>query len=165
MEHSPPWFDALYKRHAPNMIKVATGLLDNQAIAEEIVQDVFLILLIRQDQLNKESHLSAWLYRALRNRIGNELQRASNKREVPFTPENEQAAAVNFSLGHLEELLPLDLNGDERQLLIWHYAYGLTLPEISLRLGCSVHACQMRLYRAREKCKKLLLKRNFIKNL
>ena len=133
-------------------------LLNNPAVAEEIVQDVFLILLLNRSKVEHYEKLGSWLFRTLYHRIENELQRASHSREVTLGPQHELLVGENREFERLEYVLPSELTPMERQILIWYYEDNLSCAEIAARLYRSEHACHTKLYRAREKCRKLCWK-------
>lgn len=158
MSERDPWFDTLYNRYARSLLKTAVNLLDDQEVAEEIVQDVFVILLLHRSEVEDYNYPGAWLFKVLDNRIDNELFKARHKYEVPFDPKYEQIAAAEEAT-RLEDILPTGLSQKERQFLIWFYEDDLSHEEIAQRLGCSVHACHTKLYRIKRRCQKLLLKK------
>ena len=158
MEHVDPWFDNLYTRYAPTLLKTAYAILGNYAIAEELTHDVFVILLMKRAEIEQYRFPNVWLFQTLHNRIGNEMQRARYTKEVPLEePHNHYAAAEDFTC-RLEDVLPKGLTSEERQFLIWCYEDNLSHEEIAKRLGISVHACHSRLYRLKQKCFRLFQK-------
>lgn len=159
MDRTDPWFDSLYKKYAPRFVKVASLELDDRAVAEEIVHDVFCVLLLSRTKVETYDQPGAWLHKVLYNRIGNEIQRASRSRESPLNPtQEEELAGDTGEFVRLEDILPVGLSQKDRQILIWFYEDHLDCREISRRLHRTVHACEARLYRARKRCKELLLK-------
>ena len=161
MKREDPWFDEVYQKYSPQLFKAAAVLLDDEWLAEEIVQDVFVVLLLHREEVEHCGYLRAWLYRVLRNRIGSEIQRAFHSRELPLLPEHENLPASTGRRRRLEDLLPKSLRPEDRQLLIWFFEDGLSHEEIAARLGCSLHASHMRLYRAKQRCARLLLNHGF----
>ena len=147
------WFDELYRKNADKLFRVANHILHNPAVAEELVQDAFMVLLVQREKVEGYQYPEAYLMEVLRKRIGSELQRASYKWEEPLVEEHEEMAAEEAE-NCLEDVLPEWLSEQERQLLIWHVEEGLSFREIGLRLGCSEHACHARMYRLREKFRK-----------
>ena len=150
-----PWFDSLYRKNADRLFKVANYILHNPSVAEELVQDTFMILLLQREKVEQYRYPEAYLMEVLRKRIGSELQKASYRREEPLGKEHEAMPSVEEGTECLEDVLPDWLSEQERNLLIWHLEEGLSFHEIGLRLGCSEHACHARMYRLREKFKKL----------
>lgn len=153
-----PWFDSLYEKYSDKLFNIANGILRNRSIAEEIVQDTFMILLINRETVVEYEHPYAFLLKALRNRIGSEIQREYHKREEPLEEKHESIAATRPDAERLEDILPRWLTKDERQFLLWRIQDGLSFQEIALRLNISEHACHARMYRLREKFKKKIQK-------
>lgn len=148
------WFDELYLNNANKLVKVAEKILRNRSVAEELVQDVFLVLLMKQDEVKRYEHPEAFLWDVLRKRIGNEMQKASYSREEPLEEKHEAIVARDVHEETVQDILPDWLNDQERQILIWRVEDGLSHQEIACRLGCSEHACHGKMYRLREKFKK-----------
>ncbi len=151
-----PWFDELYSQYMHLLLKAAIHKLGNRAVAEEIVHDVFILLLLSREKVETYIHPEAWMFQVLNNKVKNELRRAKYRYEVPFDPEQHLSGDTVEPM-KLEFSLPPGLNEQERQFLIWYYEEDLDHEEIARRLGCSVHACHARLSRAKKKCKKILL--------
>jgi RNA polymerase sigma-70 factor (ECF subfamily) len=152
---SSEWFDALYRKNALNMIKLATRLLDDEEIAKELVHEAFLILLYKKDTLATHPNVDGWLYITLKNLVMNEMQSSKYKLELPLS-EAEETPMEDVYKVSLSELLPKELTFDERNLLIWFYEKQLSYEEIAARLGASVLACRTKMFRAKNKCKKYL---------
>jgi len=149
-----PWFDSLYRENAQRLFKVAYHVLKNRAVAEELVQDTFMVLLVQREKVEQYEHPEAYLLDVMRKRIGSELQKAYRKREEPLEEKHASIAAREDRRESVGDILPGWLTEQERQILIWRAEDGLSFQEISLRLGCSEHACHARMYRLREKFKK-----------
>lgn len=154
MGGTDPWFDSLYRENAQRLFKVAYHVLKNRAIAEELVQDTFMVLLVHREKVEQYEHPGAYLMDVMRKRIGSELQKAYRKREEPLEEKHTSIAAGEDRRESVGDILPGWLTEQERQILIWRAEDGLSFQEIALRLGCSEHACHARMYRLREKFKK-----------
>lgn len=106
-------------------------------LAEEIVQEAFLIACVRLDRA--ETALG-WLIRTIDNLARNELRRASRTRELPAVCEDliehvttehparslDAAAALNDAFGRL-------FGGKHAEAAIAAYAAGDTLRELAVR--------------------------------
>ena len=150
MGRTDPWFDSLYRENAQRLFKVAYHVLKNRAVAEELVHDTFMVLLVQREKVEQYKHPEAYLMDVLRKRIGSELQKAYRKREVPLEEKYESISARETGNERLEDLLPGWLTEQERQILLWRARDGLSFQEIARRLGCSEHACHAKMYRLRE---------------
>ena len=63
-------FEALY----PSLCSLVARRVGSRAIAEELVQDVFLRIWERRRTLDPERSITGYLYRAARNQAGNHLK-------------------------------------------------------------------------------------------
>ncbi len=150
------WFDTLYTENYERLKKIACRSLGSEAIAEEIVQEAFLILLCKHDEVKVHPNSAGWLVIAVQNLIKNELNRACIRREVAITEEPMDHRYIANE--KLEDVLPAGLTEEERDILIWYFDYQLSHKEIAVKLEISEGACRTRLYRAKEHVKNLLLK-------
>jgi len=57
----------------------------------------------------------------------------------------------------LDHVLPAQLNGEERKVLIWRYEQRINYSEMADRLGISEAACRNRVSRAVAKCRKYMM--------
>ena len=73
------WFDAVYRQYADQLFKITYAIFRDEELSKDIVQDVFLVLLVKQDSVSVYERLDIWLKRVLKNRIGNELKKLSHQ--------------------------------------------------------------------------------------
>lgn len=151
------WFTAIYKKYYQQLVKTASYLTNDWVLAEDVVQNVFLTLLMKHEELRNHSNLPGWLIVTLKNQIMNELRRAHYSREVPFLPEHEPSAEDPASF---MSVLPAGLEEEERLILYLYFEAGLSHKELGTHLGCSPDASRMRLHRVKNHCRNLLLGEN-----
>ena len=151
------WFTALYQENAGKMLRYAAAQLRNQPVAEELVEDAFVRLLQRKEDLVGHPNLNGWLWKTLQHLILTEVRLAKYHREVPLDPAC-QTPAPDLDSGRLEDVLPQGLTPGEREVLLLFYEEGLSHQEMARRLGISEMNSRTRLFRARNHCKKLLEK-------
>lgn len=154
-ETKTEWFDQLYEEHMPHMRNVARRSLDSMESAEDIVQDVFVLLLGREGEIRAYERSQGWLYTALYKQIGSYLQRAKYRKTVPVDSRKDLFTEDAYSVP-LSECLPAGLTAKEREILLLFYEQGLSYEEIAQRLRCTVLTCRTRMCRAKARCKKLL---------
>lgn len=150
------WFNPIYTENYPRLVKLAYYILWDDNLIEDVVQNAFSALLIKQNQLRDHPNIPGWLTKTVRNLADNERNRARYTREIPLLPEHEPAA--DEPLPDFLSLLPSELSEEEKQILYLHIEAGLSHKEIAARLGCKPEASRMRLCRARKRCSDLLLK-------
>lgn len=142
----------LFDCEESRLLKYAFSLVGRRAVAEEIVQDVFLQLHARWDEVDSPK---AWLYRSVRNRAYNS-NRAS-KREVLNEDHNglhsECCAtdSVEDSELHMEAIAAVrnslnGLNESDRQLVKLKYFDDLKYREISDQSGLKIGNVGYRLH-------------------
>lgn len=75
-------FRLLYDRHYVLLCRFANQLLNNAALAEEVVDDVIFYLWEHRQEVEIRYSIRAYLMRAVRNRCLNELQSQSHREEL-----------------------------------------------------------------------------------
>lgn len=150
------WFNPIYSDNYSRLVKTAYYILWDEDLVEDIVQNAFSALLIKQEQLRDHPNISGWLTLTVRNMADNERNRARYTREIPLHPQHEPTA--DESPPDFLSLLPSELSSGERQILYLYIEAGLSHEEIAAQLGCKPEASRMRLCRARRRCRELLLK-------
>lgn len=151
------WFTALYEQNAAKMLRYATYQLRNPSIAEELVEEAFVRLLQRQDELTGHPNVPGWLWKTLQHLILTEVKLAKYHREVPLDPALS-AAAPEPEREDLADALPEGLSQGEREILLLYYEEELSHQEVAARLGITEMNSRTRLFRAKNHCKKLLEK-------
>lgn len=166
-------FTALYSRHTPAMIRVATTIVDSRATAEEVTQEVWLSVLHNVRGFEGRSSLASWLFTILINKARSRAKR--DGRSVSFDDDgdgNDLAAAFD-GRGHWtempalwEEITPerivagrslaehmltaIDaLPPRQRAVIVLRVQQGLDPTEICALLGLSDGNMRVLLHRAR----------------
>lgn len=151
------WFDDLYLENSLKMIQTAQRLLGNAETAEDIVQNVFIILLAKKDQVMLHPCPQAWLFATLRNLIGNELQKQRHRDTTPLNDNSGGGYEDRYSFP-LCDCLPPGLSDSEKDILSMLFEAGYSYKEISYKTGRSELACRLKFYRAKVHCRELLTK-------
>jgi RNA polymerase sigma factor (sigma-70 family) len=141
--------------------------VDDEADAEDILQDVFYELIEAYRLTKPIEQVGAWLYRVARNRI---IDRFRKKKPEPFSPINDPDAEEGESLS-LEQLLPSpdagpeaayarsilleeleealdELPKEQREAFLAHEFEGRSFKELSAESGVSVNTLLSRKYYA-----------------
>jgi len=148
-------FDTIFRTWYPRLVRLADGLVRDQAVAEELVQDVMLELWRRRALLAPDGSPQAYLFQATRNRALNHLRHVQVQRraephvvehvarESPAPPAleaEEMDAAVRQAI---DELPPRC-----REVFELSRVQGLRYAEIAATLGISVKAVEAQMTRA-----------------
>ncbi|RUO33756.1 RNA polymerase sigma factor [Aliidiomarina soli] len=149
---------ALYGHFFTPMKRYAMLRVRDMALAEDLVQNVWLKVGKRLRLMNDARVFRSWLYRALRWEIIDWARRQS-KVEVAsvdsLTAENgyeEAAIAYNYR-PDIEDVAPLlaALKKEEREVMELFYLSELSVNETALVLSIPVGTVKSRLHGAREK--------------
>ena len=141
---------SLYEREYDTLCRAAYRSLGDWEAAQDLVQDTFLLALLRADKAHPSP--GGWLTQTLRNLIRNERRKLVTRDTVPL--ENADALPAEESLPALDELLPTSLTPHERELLHLRFSEQLSYRELGARFGISEGACRIKLFRIIEKCRK-----------
>lgn len=163
-------FSELVDRYADRIYKTAIRIMHNPSDAEDVLQEVFLILATKAGTFRSESKFSTWLYMVALNtsymRIRADKKYRSNEVSLEdYTPYDEsgalrEIAVKDFSMKPDGELLSregveLIMNAVNELPLpyraVFHLSHeqGLTAGETAEALGISLSAAKSRIHRAR----------------
>lgn len=143
----------LYRQEYDKMFRVAYRLCGSAETAKDLIQDTFLLALFHVKELTEHPKPAAWLMITLTNLIKNENRRMENRNLSIDTLFHLPASAPPTKL---DELLPISLSPQDRQVLIWRFEQQLDYREIANRLGISEAGCRSRISRAVAKCRRLI---------
>lgn len=142
----------LFDSEETPLLRYAFSLVGRRSVAEEIVQEVFLQLHARWDNVQTPT---AWLYRSVRNRAFNYAR--DNQREILQVDDREvqvpgeeaetpEAILLRMeTTGSLRKILA-ELDEPDRQLVKLKYFDGLKYRDISDQTGLSVSNVGYRLH-------------------
>lgn len=145
----------LYSEEHERLFKVAYRKTKNGEIAQDLVQDVFLLAIFNQSKLKQHPKPGAWLMRTLQNLIMNE-SRAQLRKEISLDEVYDFPAQEVFD--SVDEMLPTNLQAKEREILIWRFKLNMSYKEMSDQLDVSETLCRKWVSQAVIKCRKLLQK-------
>jgi RNA polymerase sigma factor (sigma-70 family) len=152
IQHDQAAFRRLMEQYYRFVFGVALRVTGSSTMAEEVCQDVFLLLSQQgRKLLAKEVNLAGWLHRVTWNKAQNVRVREQRgrKRERNFALERAVGAApaMATTTERIDEALE-KLSPAERAILFWHYVDRYSFKEIAARLNISAEAAQKRSIRA-----------------
>lgn len=144
--------EALYRQHAPAVLRFALGLCGDRALAEDLVSETFVKVMTKAPRIETRT-ARAYLLVVARNTFLSGLR--GRRREVPvpealLAPELDpvhrlaEEARLETVLGALR-ILP----EGERAALLLRVDHDLSYEEIASALGISETAAKVRVHRAR----------------
>jgi RNA polymerase sigma factor (sigma-70 family) len=142
----------LFDTEETPLLRYAFALIGRRAVAEEIVQEVFLQLHVHWGDVDSPR---AWLFRSVRNRAYNYIR--DNQREIlkiddgnvqspNAEDETPEATLLRMeAIGALRQIVE-ELDETDRQLVKLKYFEGLKYRDISAQTGLSIGNVGYRLH-------------------
>ena len=134
--------------------------IHNEAIAEDILQDIFLKIHTHIETLHDEKKLQAWLYQVAHHAIYDYYRSQRFMQALPETfdvlEESTQEDATQQLLPCVKDMVD-QLPPLYREALLLTEYQGLTQRELAEQLHLSFSGAKSRVQRAREKLKQKLL--------
>jgi len=162
--------DLLYQQYHPMILRVAQGIMGNRQDAEDAVQETYIRVLTRIDQLQDESSLLWWI-RSLTVNVCRDMLR---KRKRRHTESYEELCATGRTaigkeallLSQDEELIMREFLEDlqrkigslkkkYQKLIVLRYIDGLSYRKIAQIVGCSESLVKSRLHQARKSLRRI----------
>ena len=162
-------FEVIFSRYVNRVYRQAFKLVGNEADAEDVVQEVFLLVYRKAHSFLGKSEFSTWLYRLTANAALTKLRQRKKEKEVSldeyfpkfrkdghhlvrpvvdWTQDIDKFVAIKeysqIIKEAMEQLSPMD-----KAVVMMSDMEEMSNPEISETLGISVQAVKARLHRAR----------------
>ncbi len=153
----------LFDSEESNLLRFAFSLTGRRAVAEEIVQEVFLQLHAKWSEVNQPR---AWLFRSVRNRAFHYLRKSrretlgSDDEGTPIADSHnetpDELIARMETVAELRQLVS-ELPEKDRRLVQLKYYEGLKYRDISQRTGLTISNVGFRLHQVLKKLATSLL--------
>jgi RNA polymerase sigma-70 factor (ECF subfamily) len=169
-----PWtFDAVYHAHASFVWRTACRLGVPRHAAEDVMQEVFLVVHRRLPEFEERTSIRAWLsaivIRVVRahRRAGRRKDRAEDGGLHPFDPDHIIDPKTRTPLDLVEQdeavrelyAILAGMNEERREVLVLSELEELTAPEIAHALQVNVNTVYWRLRTARKEFERTLFRR------
>jgi RNA polymerase sigma-70 factor (ECF subfamily) len=159
--------ERLFREHAPFVQRSLRRFGLSESDADDLCQDVFLIVLAKIEDFEQRSSFRVWLY-GIANRVAlASRRRASAQRERPTEPLPEVAAdgSPHHELEQREARRVLEealwsLDEDKRAVFVLYELEQFTMNEVAEAVGCPLQTAYSRLHAAREKVDAVIQRRS-----
>jgi RNA polymerase sigma-70 factor, ECF subfamily len=151
----------IWQEYRAKLYRFVLGRVGDEAVAEEMVQDILARAYARRDTLRDNRKLRQWLYQIARNAIVDHYRKRRLVEELPDWLVDEEADARDDAEKDLARCLtPLveDLPSRYRQAVELSEFEGFTQKEIASTLELSVSGAKSRVQRARRMLESAFLK-------
>jgi RNA polymerase sigma-70 factor (ECF subfamily) len=159
-------FEIAFKAHFKDLLAYAFVILRNEALAEEIVQEVFYRIWLKKQKLSINKSLKAYLYKSVYHTCINKLKyEKNNARYVQPLEEYKNQPGIDEStykieLSELEKAIQIALNDlPERCRTIFQLSRfeDLTYQQIADQLELSIKTVESQMGKALKKLRKRLV--------
>ncbi len=153
----------LVDKYYAQCIRFANRMLGNREEAEEAVQDTFVRAYRSLDRYDHRGHFRAWLFSILVNRCRTRAAKVSRHQQL-FVSSSDMlelchpASLPDDPLQKRDlQIALLKLKPEYREVFLLKYVEELSYAEIEQITGDGVSALKMRVKRARDQLKQILL--------
>ncbi|MDI6908156.1 MAG: sigma-70 family RNA polymerase sigma factor [Thermoanaerobacterales bacterium] len=144
----------LFRTFAQNILAVAYYVVQDHALAEDIVQETFLTAMDKLYQLNDLNKAGGWLKRIAINKAYSEMRKRQRTFPQPVPWVTDDSSVEDTLIAKEEALLVCEaldrLSGEHQMVLFLKYFRGLTVKEIAAALNAPEATVKSRLQRSRE---------------
>lgn len=162
---TPAEVERIFREHGPFVWRTLRRLGLTEADADDLCQDVFVVVFKKLHEFEERSSLRTWLYGISARLAAAHRRRASTQREVPTErpPETEAPSGPHDHFVESEARRLLDraldkLDDDKRAVFVLYEIEELSMTEIAKTLECPLQTAYSRLYAARDIVEGFLVK-------
>jgi len=155
--------EAIYERFNRSIFNLVYRHTNNREIAEDLLQDIFIKIFTRLQDLRTEDTFVGWLYRIALNTCYSYLRSSKSTLQRTLSL-SEMEGRINGQTYESRDRMikeSLDdaiqsLSGKLKTIFLLHDVQGFKHREIALMLSCSVGTSKSQLFKARMKIRKYL---------
>jgi RNA polymerase sigma-70 factor (ECF subfamily) len=161
-------FEELFRLHRRLVYGLCLRMTQDVAEAEDVTQEVFVLLFRKIGGFRGEASFTTWLHRLTVNQVLMRFRKNRARREDALEDEepqpHESARPVSTKASQLIDRVALEgaiakLPPGYRAAFILHDVEGYEHEEVARILGCAVGTSKSQLHKARTKLRKLLAAR------
>jgi len=166
--HQAQSFEEVFRLHRRRVYSICLRMTGNSTEAEDLTQDVFVLVFRKLASFRGESAFTTWLHRLTVNQVLMHFRKSHVTKEQ-LTEDGEMPGGIlvdrnRFNRSPVLDRLALDeaivqLPQGYRMVFVLHDVEGLEHSEIASLLGCSIGTSKSQLHRARMRMRRLLKQR------
>ncbi|WP_158557063.1 RNA polymerase sigma-70 factor [Mucilaginibacter conchicola] len=162
-------FELLYNRYVNYLYRMATSRLTDEAVAQDMVQEVFVSLYNSRNNLSHITELKGWLGACLRNRIlneiRNELLHQRHHEQIAYKSPSAALSYDNYDLQVLQKQYQQalkQLSERSREVFLMSREQHLSNKDIAERLQVSIKAIEKHMTGALKIMRRELIAKRFL---
>lgn len=141
-----------FNKYGDTILRAAYACCGNYAEAEDITQDVFLILHAKPVEFRDDEHMKAWLLKVTVNKCKNFRKSFRVSRTQPIDENTKASYKMDVTDIEVRELISA-LPQKYAAVIFLYYYEGCTIAEIADMLGKNQNTVSSLLQRGRKKLK------------
>ena len=154
-------FDELYRRYASKIYGRCLSLLNDEVLAQDAVQEIFMKIILNLSKFGEKSKFSTWVYSITYNGCI-DIIRKRKKRLLLETPEEtitedlaeevDDQFVLEVEVDRLKVILE-KIDEDDKAVLLMKYLEEMSIKEMAEALSNSESAVKMKIKRAKHRFK------------
>lgn len=153
-------FEILLNRHSKQWFHFTMRMIHNEAIAEELMQELCLKIWNNRHKWEAKAKVNTWVYKMIYHACLDHLKSIKNKPCLPLDEQHLSALSdssleLNATIEKIKESLNT-LQIDHKALFVLHYYHSFSQVELSDMFGLSKSAIESLFFRIRKKLKETL---------
>lgn len=161
-------FEQIFFHHKDRVYEIALMYTESAFLAEEIVQDIFVQVWQKREELPSIQNFSSWIFILARNRSFNVLRdiaRSNNRSVTHATPFSAEAADSRLLSSEAEKLVQLAmerLTPAQRQAFELFKLKGLSREETARQMGISPNTVKVHLLQAMRQIRAFFIEKDLL---
>lgn len=149
------FIESLYKKEALLLYRYAKTIFDDPFLAEEAVQEAFIIVCLNYTKLSTSPNPEGWIMNTHKNVCRNIRKKQHQYiKQLLSLNQAENLPTHSSSTYGIENDFSTFVNSDDYALLQKIILEGYSHKDVANELNISIDACKKRLQRAKERFKK-----------
>ena len=155
-------FEKIFEKYRRAIFAYVRGILHDDALAEDCVQDVFLELIRKTDSIDISRGVKGWLFRVSRNRSIDVLRKRGREVQSEVTHlmeddgEKPDAGIIRRESAETVMKAVAKLSEPERDIVMMRFFGGLTFAKAEEATGIPLNTLIWRCRRALQKLERIL---------
>ncbi|MCW0482068.1 RNA polymerase sigma factor [Gaoshiqia sediminis] len=160
-------YNQLFMRYYARLCAFVYEYLQDEAVAEDLIQDLFLKLWAERKRIEIRERVISYLYKASRNAALNHLRSEKNRQKaintLPLTESQPEDEFTDFDEFVVQLQACIDeLPDRSKQVFVMSRIDGFKLAEISEKLGISVKTIKNQIWKSMQYLRSCLKQKNVL---